>query len=464
MRRDPLALVFGPVLGAGIGLAAYAGGLSFEAAVTAGVTALCAAWWVLEPIHIAATSLIPFAVFPLAGVVGHREVAASYGHTLILLLLGGFMLSAAVEKSGAHRRIALGMVRLTGGRDRRLILGFMLASALCSMWISNTATTLMLLPVALAAIEGRDRSIEVPLLLGIAYAASIGGVATPVGTPPNIIFMGIYQQNTGEEISFLSWMTVGVPVVVLMLPIAWLYLTRKLGGETGGGAPRATALVVPGPMTPAERRVLIVFGITAAAWVFRGAPGGGWSALLGVKETAGDATVALAAVVALFLVGDGAGSRLLDWKTAERIPWGLLILFGGGIAIAGAFESSGLSAAIGAGLQRLAELPAVLMIAAIALAVTFLTEVTSNTATTTLLMPVLAAAGIAAGLAPEMLMVPAALSASCAFMLPVATAPNAIMFGTGKVSTAVMAREGFGLNLAGAVVITVICTALVPYL
>ena len=463
MQREHLALAAGPIAGVACGIAVWAGGLGAAAAITAGVTALCAVWWVLEPIHIAATSLIPFAVFPLTGVVGHREVAGAYGHTLILLLLGGFILSAAVEKSGAHRRIALGMVRLTGGRDRRLVLGFMLASAACSMWISNTATTLMLLPVALAALEGRSREVEVAVLLGIAYAASIGGIATPIGTPPNIIFMGIYQEQTGNEITFLSWMSVGVPIVVLMIPIAWLYLTRKLARETGE-LPAATAIARPGPITSAEVRVLAVFGVTALAWVFRGAPAGGWSELLGVAGSAGDATVALAAVVALFLIPDGAGSRLLDWETAEKIPWGLLILFGGGIAIAGAFESSGLSAAIGSGLEELASLPAVVMIGAVALAVTFLTEITSNTATTTLLMPMLAAAGIAAGLDPAMLMVPAAISASCAFMLPVATAPNAIMFGTGRVTTARMASEGFGLNLAGAVVITGICATLVPYL
>jgi sodium-dependent dicarboxylate transporter 2/3/5 len=458
------ALLAGPLLALGAGAGVWLGGIGTDAAITAAVTALCATWWILEPIHIAATSLIPFAAFPLTGVMAHGEVARSYGHTMILLLLGGFMLSGAIEKSGAHRRLAFAMVSFTGGGDRRLVLGFMIAAAVCSMWISNTATTLMLLPVALATLADRGgaaRSLEVPLLLGIAYAASIGGLATPIGTPPNVIFMGIYTAQTGNEVTFLSWMQIGVPVTAVMVPIAWLWLTRKL--EKGGAEPRAVVLETLPAMGSAERRVLAIFALTAAAWIFRTAPGGGWAGLLGV-ETTGDATVALAAVVAMCLIPDGEGGRVLDWETASKIPWGLLILFGGGIAIAEAFSSSGLSAAIGDGLSALASWPTLAMIAVICLAVTFMTEVTSNTATATLLMPVLAAAGVAAAIDPAMLMVPAALSASCAFMLPVATAPNAIMFGTGRVSTARMAREGLTLNFLGAAVITIACAILVPYL
>ena len=469
--RKPWALLAGPVLAILAGLAAWMAGLPNPACFTAAVTTLCAVWWVLEPIPIPATSMIPFAAFPLLGVMKHTEVATAYGHSMILLLLGGFMLSAAVEKSGAHKRIALGLVAISGDSDRGLVLGFMLASGLCSMWISNTATTLMLLPVALAALENRNRpDLSRALLLGIAYSASIGGMATPVGTPPNVIFMGAYQEATGTEVSFLSWMSIGVPVALIMVPVVWLWLTRRLPSHAEGVAP-ARAKVAMAPITAPEVRVLAVFALTAAAWICRTAPFGGWSTWFDVG-TAGDATVAMAAVVLLFIIpsgattsdGDGDGGKLLDWQTAAKIPWGLLILFGGGIAIAKAFGASGLSTAIGDVLTSLADWPTLVMIGMIALAVTFMTEVTSNTATTTLLMPMLASAAVAASIDPRLLMIPAALSASCAFMLPVATAPNAIMFGTGKIPTVWMAKEGFALNLVGIVVITTICSLILPRL
>jgi sodium-dependent dicarboxylate transporter 2/3/5 len=457
-----LALMGGPLLGLILFLCVRNAGLSMDAAWTAAITAVCAVWWVTEPIPIPATSIIPFAAFPLTGVLTHKEVASAYGHTLILLLLGGFILSTAMASSGAHKRLAVGMVKLVGGGSgRKLVLGFMLATAVCSMWISNTATTLMLLPVALAVLEqdeenGGGDTLKVPLLLGIAYAASIGGMGTPVGTPPNVIFMGIYTEATGTEIAFFDWMLIGIPVVAILLPLTWLYLTRSLKST------RTLELPNLGPWFPAEKRVLVVFLLTALAWVTRTTPFGGWSKLLNLPG-AGDSTVALTAVVALFLIPNGKGGRMLDWETAVKIPWGLLLLFGGGIGIARGFEASGLSTSLGSWLANdlgITTWPVVGMTVAICLAVTFLTEITSNTATTTLLMPVLAAAGLAAGIDPAMLMVPAALSASCAFMLPVATAPNAIVFGTDMVTTKTMAREGFVLNLVGAVAITAIATAL----
>ncbi|EAR20353.1 SLC13 family permease [Nitrococcus mobilis] len=449
-----LRLALGAVAAGAAAGAALASDLPPAACWTAAITGLCATWWVLEPIPIPATSLIPFAAFPLAGVVDHARIAQAYGHTLVLLLLGGFMLSKAVEKSRLHRRLALGMVRVCGGGGRRLVLGFMFASWVCSMWISNTATTLMLLPVALAVLESREaKPTAVPLLLGLAYAASIGGMATPIGTPPNVIFMAVYEQATGETVHFLEWMTIGLPAAALLLPIAWLWVTRSLGGTPAPTIPHL------GPWRAPEARVLVVFGLTAAAWIFRTEPFGGWSGLFGVG-TASDSTVAMAAVVVLFLLPDGEGGQLLDWKTARTIPWGLLILFGGGIAISTAFEASGLSSTLGEALGGVATWPLVAVILILCLAVTFMTEVTSNTATTNLLMPVLASAAIGAGLAPERLMLPAALSASCAFMLPVATAPNAIVAGSGYVHTADMAREGAVLNVLGAMTLTAVCSLL----
>ena len=430
----------------------YASNFPPAAAVTLGITTLCVVWWVFEPIPIPATSLLPLALLPLLGVLTPRDIAGAYGHSLILLLLGGFILSTALERNGAHRRIALTMVSAFGGTSgRRLVFGFMAASAALSMWISNTATTLMLLPVALAVLEkSEDPDLAKPLLLGIAYAASIGGIGTPIGTPPNVIFMGVYEQQVGERVTFATWMFWAVPVVLAFLPVVGFYLTRNLGKHPAPAMPKV------GPWRAAERRVLVVFALTALLWITRQEPFGGWSGMLGVAHS-DDYMVAFLAVTALFLIPDGKGERLLDWDTATRIPWGMLILFGAGISIAEAFTQSGLSQTIGALLTGVASLHVLLVMLIICLAVTFLTEATSNTATTTLLMPILAAGALGAGMDPKLLMIPAAMSASCAFMLPVATAPNVIMFSTGKFTVEEMAREGFALNLLGAFIIAIVC-------
>lgn len=460
-NTQTVALLAGPLLAVLLGVALSLGGLGFQACSAAGVAGWCALWWIIEPIPIPATSIIPFAVLPFCGVLTHAQVAGAYGHTMVLLFFGGFLLSAAMEKSGAHRRLAIGMVRLVGGGGgRRLVLAFMLATAFMSMWVSNTATALMMLPIAVAVLDQSDdrASLAPPLLLGIAYAASIGGIGTPIGTPPNIIFMGVYEQQVGKEISFLSWMTIGVPVVLVMLPLAWLWLSRGMG--------RSGPLSVPvlEPWTKAELRVLVIFAVTAASWVSRpywadglGLVGLGESVFASGLDGVGDSTIALLAAVALFVTSDGGDGRLLDWKTAQNIPWGLLLLFGGGIAIAQGFTESGLAESIGHAMQPLSNWPAVLMILMICLAVTFLTEVTSNTATTTMLMPILAAGAIGTGLDPATLMIPAALSASCAFMLPVATPPNAVVMGAGHLTVRRMAGEGLALNLVGAAVITAVC-------
>ncbi|MBT8132246.1 MAG: SLC13 family permease, partial [Gammaproteobacteria bacterium] len=416
---------------------------------TAAVTTLCAIWWIFEPIPIPATSLIPLAVLPLVGVLTPSEVGESYGNPLILLLMGGFILSTAMERSGVHRRIALNMVNLCGGGSgRSLVFGFMAASAILSMWISNTATTLMLLPIALAVTEqSKDHRLQLSLLLGIAYAGSVGGLGTPIGTPPNLIFMEVYAETTGIRLSFSEWMRWGLPITIIMVPLIGLWLTRGLGK----GVP--LELPKPGLWRPEEVRTLTVFAVTAFAWITRSEPFGGWSQLLNLP-TANDASVALLAVVAMFLIPNGHGEKLLNWKTASKIPWGILILFGAGITIAKAFGNSGISVAIGEALADLRHLPVLLVIALVCLSVTFLTEVTSNTATTALLMPILAAASASAGIDPRLLMVPAAMTASCAFMLPVATGPNAVVFSSGRITIREMAREGFVLNLIGVTVVT----------
>lgn len=447
------ALWIGPLLGAVAAAASLASGHGTDLATVGFVAVVCVIWWVFEPVPIPVTSLLPMAVLPLLGVLTPEEVAQAYGSPLILLLLGGFLLSKAMEHSGAHRRIALGMVNLFGASSmRRLVLGFMAASAAMSMWISNAATTLMLLPVALAVLDGVEDKAKLapPLLLGIAYAASIGGLGTPIGTPPNLIFMQVYEQTTGVSISFTQWMAWAMPVVLVMVPAMAVVLTRNVGGALRVQMPTV------GPWETQERRVMLVFGLTALAWITRGEPFGGWSNWFGVPE-ANDASVALLAVVMLFLVPNGKGERLLTWERASTIPWGVLLLFAGGICLAEGFVSSGLSEMMGQWLVELTSIHLFALMVLICLVVTFMTETTSNTATTALLMPVLAAAAVAAAIAPELIMVPAVMSASCAFMLPVATAPNTVVFSSGMISTARMAREGFLINLLGVVIISGVC-------
>lgn len=454
-KQTTFFLILGPVLAAAGYFGLASNGWEPVACWTGAVALLVATWWITEPIPIPATSMLPIALLPLFGVLTPAEVGASYGHPLVLLLMGGFILSTAMARSGAHRRIALNMVNLFGGSSsRRLVFGFMAASAVLSMWISNTATTLMLLPVALAVLEkSEDKQLAIPLLLGIAYAASVGGIGTPIGTPPNLFFRTIYEQETGIEVGFLTWMSWGVPVVLLLVPLIGIWLTRSLNYKGSIEMPAVQDWSVE------EKRVFMVFALTALAWITRSQPFGGWKTWLDLPA-ANDASVALIAVAIMFIVPNGKGSRLLDWETANKIPWGMLILFGGGIALAKAFVASGLSAYLGDLLSGLATWHIVAMVLVICLTITFLTEMTSNTATTTLMMPILATAAFAADIEPALLMVPAAMSASCAFMLPVATAPNTIMFSTGRFPIKVMAREGFVLNLIGAGVITLVCVTM----
>jgi sodium-dependent dicarboxylate transporter 2/3/5 len=427
-------------------------GLAEKPATAAAITLLTVIWWVSEAIPIPATSLVPFALLPLFGVVDHKTVASSLGSHVILLLMGAFMLSKAIEKSGAHQRLAVYMVRLVGvSSGRRLVFGFMLASGLLSMWISNTATTLIMLPIALAILAHIDnRELKVALILGIAYAASVGGIGTPIGTPPNVIFMGIYEEHTGREFGFLSWMKIGVPIVLIALPIMAWWLTRNIKLE------QEIKLPEQGQWRSEETRTLWVFGLTALAWITRKEPFGGWSDWLNIP-IAGDSTVALFAVVLMFLIPNGKGSRLLDWDTAKTIPWGMLLLFAGGIAIAKGFVASGLSQILGDWFSSLANLPIIVMILTICLVVTYLTEIISNTATATLLMPILAVVASSAGYDPMVLMIPAAMCASCAFMLPVATAPNAIAFGTGELEIKDMVKEGAILSFILSCLIAIVC-------
>ena len=433
------------------GLFLYYNGYSYDVVVTATIAFLCAAWWMTEAIPVPVTGLIPLALFPLSGVLTANQVALAYGSNLILLYMGGFILSTAMERSGAHRRIALNMVNTFRGGERSVVFGFMLAAAPLSMWISNTATGLMLLPIAMAVLEStQSKKTKVALLLGVAYACNIGGMGTPIGTPSNLIFMKVYTDTTGETITFIDWMAWGMPALVIFLPLMFLWLTRGLDNRNKLEVPS------PGEWRPEEKRTLTVFGLTALAWVTRQEPFGGWSQLINVPQ-ANDASVAMVAVILLFLIPNGKGEKLLDWETAVKIPWGILILFAGGICIATGFVESGISTMIGDMLASLTGMNLYLLMLMICLIVTFLTEMTSNTATSALLMPILAAAAIGAAIDPKLLMVPAVLTASCAFMLPVATGPNAVVYATGQVSIKQMIHEGLGLNLLGTILIASIC-------
>lgn len=445
-------ILIGPLLALAFYFILGALSVADKPAIAAAITLLTVIWWVSEAIPIPATSLVPFALLPLFGILDHKAVASALGSHVILLLMGAFMLSKSLEKSGAHERLAVYMIRLVGvSSGRRLVFGFMLAAGFLSMWISNTATTLIMLPMALAILSHVDnKNLKVALILGIAYASSVGGLGTLIGTPPNVIFAGIYEEQTGKEFGFLAWMKIGVPVVLIALPIMAWWLTRNVKLEH--------ALVLPklGNWRIEEKRTLWVFGLTALAWVTRSEPFGGWSGMLDVSGV-GDSTVALFAVVLMFMVPNGKDSRLLDWDTAKTIPWGMLLLFAGGIAIAKGFIASGLSAMLGDWLTSLSDLPPILMMLTICLFVTYLTEITSNTATATLLMPILAVAAISSGLEPAVLMIPAAMAASCAFMLPVATAPNAIAYGIGEIEIKTMVKEGAVLSFIISSMVAMVC-------
>ncbi len=429
------------------------GGLEGSASLTLGIALWTALWWIFEAVPIPVASLLPLSLLPLFGILEPKVVGEKYGHPLVLLLLGGFLLSKAMEKSGAHRRIALMMVNACPSGEKFLILGFMAATAFLSMWISNTATTLMMLPMALAVIQNsRNDGLKIPLLLGIAFAANVGGIGTPIGTPPNLVMIGAYKDFGHPELSFTEWMKFGVPVSVTMVLVIWLWLSRGITGK------ESLTLPDPGTWRTPEIRTLVVFGLTALAWITRSEPFGGWKTWLDLPN-ANDASVAFIAVIFLFCLpnGEKKGERLLDWKTAKQIPWGMLVLVGAGLCLGEGFKQSGLSTTIASVFSGIESLPLLALLLGIALLVTFLTEMTSNTATTNVLMPILGAAATASDLDPILLMIPAAMSASCAFMLPVATIPNAVIFGTGEVTVKRMAREGLVLNLLGSLVISIIC-------
>lgn len=445
------------------------GAMPVSASRAAAVAILMASLWISEAIPISATALLPVVLFPTLGVMSLPATTANYAHHLVFLFLGGFWIAAAVERCELHRRIALLVLRAAGTRPERIVFGFMSATAVLSMWLSNTATTMMMLPIGLAVISRCGPTVcptfGRSLMLGIAYAASIGGVATLIGTPPNAIMAGVVEKTLGITISFGQWMLFGLPLSVLMLIVCWGYLIR-VNAQFPARAPRgegidfADELEQLGRMTTAEKRVTGIFATVAFLWVFKGILPIHWLNALD------DATIAMAGAILLFVVPDARPrpAPLLDWPSAARIPWDVLILFGGGFALAQGFQQSGLTEWIG---QQLGILQAVhwsILLLGVVFVTIFLTEVTSNTATAGMLLPIVAGLASAAGHDPLLPMVGTALAASFAFMLPVATPPNAIVFASRQLSIAEMARAGIWMNLIGLGLIMLFVSLVLPLL
>jgi solute carrier family 13 (sodium-dependent dicarboxylate transporter), member 2/3/5 len=439
-------------------------GLSEAAWKTAAVATLMAVWWITEALPIAATALLPIVLFPVLQVGTIGEATAPYANPLIFLFMGGFIIAIAMQRWNLHKRIALNIVSVVGVKPSSIIIGFIIASAFLSMWVSNTATALMMLPIAISVlqfVESRRENgpapvtnFEIVLVLSIAYACNIGGIGTLIGTPPNALMAAFMLENYDVEISFARWMMVGIPLVLIMLPIMYLILSRyifpiRIKELPGGREVILKQLRELGNISRPEFRVAIVFASTALLWITR-------PLLEPILPGLSDAGIAITAGVALFIIpgGEKEGEQLLQWSNLKDLPWGILILFGGGLSLASAISSSGLAAWIGQGVSGLGALPILLLVLAVILVVVFLTEITSNTATAAAFLPILASSAIGIGQDPMLFVLPAAIAASCAFMLPVATPPNAIIYGSGKVTIPQMAKAGIWLNIIVSVLLS----------
>ena len=456
IRSKLLPGLLGPFLFLMILTSFHPDGLSAQANAVLACTVWIAVWWIFEVTNISVTALLPILIFPLTGALELKLVTAAYGHKYIFLYMGGFILAIAIEKWKLHKRIALNIIKILGAGISKIILGFMVATAFMSMWISNTATSVMMLPIGMAIIHQLKDHPDTPedenalfgkaMMLAIAYSASIGGIATLIGTPPNLVLAGVVQEIYGVEISFAQWFKFGLPISIILLLICWLYLTRiafrfQMEAFPGGRAEISRLIKELGKWNYEEKIVLGVFVLAAGLWISR-------SSLQAFMPFLDDTIIAIFAAFVLFLLPSSkAGEPILKWQEAVKMPWGIIILFGGGMAIASAFQSSGLADWIGTQFNLLENLPLFLLILLLITAVNFLTEITSNLATTAMLLPILAPMAFSLDLHPYILLVSATVAASCAFMLPVATPPNAVVFGSGYLKIADMVRTGVWMNL-----------------
>lgn len=480
-RRQKIGLVLGPVLFAAIMLLPTPEGLSSGGQAVGATTAWIAVWWISEAIPIPATSLLPIVLFPLTGALNVDATTAPYANDLIFLFMGGFFIAMAMQRWDLHRRIALRTIRVIGTGPERIILGFMIATAFLSMWVSNTATAMMMTPIGLAVIlqtrnlvERTDTDLPTAqgefnfgtgLMLCIAYSATVGGVGTIIGTPPNLVLVGAINETFGRSISFAQWMLYGVPISALGVAITWTYVTKFLIPPQMDTLPGGLDVIDDeldglGPMTREEKLVLAVFTATALAWISRS------FVLQPVVPGISDSIIAITGAVVLFLIParetDGSFTFLLDWDTAVGIPWGIILLFGGGLSIAAGFQETGLAVWMGEQLSALGGVSMLVVMTVVVVLTIFMTEVTSNTATTAMLMPIMASLAVGLELHPYGIMIAAATAASFAFMLPVATPPNAVVFGSGYITMPQMAKTGVGLNIIGILLVIALALTWLP--
>ena len=477
MNSRKIGLYLGPILFILTRFFLELEGLSDQANAVLASTLWIAIWWITEAIPIAATSLLPIILFPLSGALPLADTTSSFGHRFVFLYLGGFILALAIQKWNLHKRIALNIIKVVGTNVQKIILGFMVATAFLSMWISNTATAVMLLPIGIAIIkqmkdlkntsEDENLIFGKALMLSIAYSASIGGIATLIGTPPNLVFAGIIQETYNIEISFLKWFQFGLPISILLLAISWVYLTKvafkfKQNEFNKGKEEINRQLEELGSISYEEKIVLSVFVLTGLAWILR-------TYLLNkFIPNLDDSIIALISGISLFLFQannqEGKKEKIMNWEDAVKLPWGILLLFGGGLAIAQGFQSSGLANWIAENLTQLNDFSLFIILLVLITAVNFLTEITSNLATTAMLLPILAPTAVTLGVHPYILMVGATLAASCAFMLPVATPPNAVVFGSNYLKISDMVRVGILMNIISIIIIFMMVYFILPIL
>lgn len=472
LSKKKIGLFLGPVLFVMVRFFFQPEGLNNDANAILASTLWIAVWWITEAIAIPATALLPIILFPLTGGLSLSETTASYGHKYIFLFIGGFILAITIEKWNLHKRIALNIIKLVGANINRIILGFMVATAALSMWISNTATAVMILPVGMAIITQlqdnpktkKDENLIFgkALMLAIAYSASIGGMATLIGTPPNLVLAGVVENTYHTEITFAQWFIFGFPISLILLFMCWIYLTRfafkfKQKEFPGGRMEIEKQLQELGKLTYEEKLVLGIFGLTAIAWISRS------FLLVKLSPAIDDTIIAIVASILLFLVPSSTKiNPLITWEDAVRLPWGILLLFGGGMALALGFETSGLAPWIGDQLTSLVGISIFILLLILIAAVNFLTEITSNLATTAMLLPVLVSLATIINIHPYILLVSATVAASCAFMLPVATPPNAVVFGSGYLKIEDMVKKGIWMNIISILVLTVFVYYFLP--